>query len=132
MTLPDVPGIVSASELVATVDSIAAQQLGNGMIQWFAGGHADPWNHVEAAMALALAGRVAEAERAYEWLAASQLPDGSWYSYYIGDGVEDSRRDTNNPTSAPYTPNIAPDAPALTTVGFHQILAKLPNKPEKM
>jgi len=95
VTLPDVPGIVSASELAATVDSIAAQQLGNGMIQWFAGGHADPWNHVEAAMALALAGWVAEAERAYEWLAATQLPDGSWYSYYIGDGVEDSRRDTN-------------------------------------
>ena len=39
-----------------------------GMIPWFPGGHADPWNHVEAAMALALGGRRAEAERAYEWL----------------------------------------------------------------
>ena len=95
MTLPHVPGIVTASDLAATVDSIAAEQLTNGMIQWFDGGHADPWNHVEAAMALALGGRVEEAEQAYEWLAATQLPDGSWYSYYLPDRIEDRRRDTN-------------------------------------
>ena len=40
-----------------TVDAIAEWQLPNGMIPWFPGGHADPWNHVEAAMALALGGR---------------------------------------------------------------------------
>ncbi|MGI8753010.1 MAG: hypothetical protein ACR2MN_11985 [Acidimicrobiales bacterium] len=38
---------------------------------------ADPWNHVEAAMALVVAGRVAEAEAAYAWLASTQLADGS-------------------------------------------------------
>ena len=43
-------------------DSIAALQLPSGMILWFPGGHADPWNHVEAAMALSVGGRVAEAE----------------------------------------------------------------------
>ena len=44
------------------------------MIPWFPGGHADPWNHVEAAMALALGGRRAEAERAYEWLVDAAAP----------------------------------------------------------
>jgi hypothetical protein len=95
VTLPDLPGIISAAELAATIDSIAAHQLPDGMICWFEDGHADPWNHVEAAMALALGGRIEAAERAYEWLAGTQLPDGSWYSYYVAGGVEDHRRDTN-------------------------------------
>src|SRR5579872_7125436 len=95
MPLPDVPGIVSAHELAATVDSIAAVQLRSGMIPWFPGGHADPWNHVEAAMALALGGRIPEAEAAYRWLARIQHNDGSWCSYYVDGGIEDARRDTN-------------------------------------
>ena len=64
---------------------IAEWQLPNGMIPWFPGGHADPWNHVEAAMALALGGRRAEAERAYDWLRRLQRPDGSWHQYYLAD-----------------------------------------------
>jgi len=93
--LPDVPGIVTRDELAATVASIAAHQRTDGMILWSHGGHADPWNHVEAAMALALGGRVRAAEDAYQWLEDTQLPDGSWYSYYVAGGVEDYRRDTN-------------------------------------
>ena len=65
---PRVAGVLSASELAQTADSIADWQLPNGMIPWFPGGHADPWNHVEAAMALTVMGRRAEAERAYQWL----------------------------------------------------------------
>jgi len=49
------------------------------------GGHADPWNHVEAAMALLVGGRRADAERAFEWLVAKQRDDGSWHNYYVGD-----------------------------------------------
>jgi len=93
--LVDVPGIITAAELDLTVSSIAALQLPTGMIPWFPGGHADPWNHVEAAMALVLGGRVAEAEAAYGWLADIQLDDGSWYNYYLADAVEEWRRDTN-------------------------------------
>ena len=52
MTLADVPGSATAAELQQTVDAIADWQLPSGMIPWFPGGHADPWNHVEAAMAL--------------------------------------------------------------------------------
>ena len=95
MTLPEVPGLLSSADLESTVGTIAALQLPTGMIPWFPGGHADPWNHVEAAMALVLGGRVEAAEAAYRWLAGIQHDDGSWCSYYLGDGVEDPRRDTN-------------------------------------
>ncbi len=64
MFLRDVPDVVTAAELARTVDAIAEWQLPSGMIPWFPGGHADPWNHVEAAMALDLAGHRAKAERA--------------------------------------------------------------------
>jgi hypothetical protein len=74
---------------------IASVQLPNGMIPWFPGGHADPWNHTEAAMALVLAGRRPRRSRAFEWLAATQLPDGTWCRYYLAEGVEDPRRDPN-------------------------------------
>ena len=93
--LPELPGILSAHQVRATGDVIAELQLPSGQIQWFPGGHADPWNHVEAAMALAVAGRKAEAERAFEWLEAIQHDDGAWFNYYIGDEVEDARLDTN-------------------------------------
>ena len=52
---------LSPAEVAATAEWIAGWQLDNGMIPWFPGGHSDPWNHVEATMALAVAGRWAEA-----------------------------------------------------------------------
>jgi hypothetical protein len=88
-------GLLSGAEISATADWIVSLQLANGMIPWFPGGHADPWNHTEAAMALAVAGRVAEAEAAYGWLASSQLPDGSWCLYHLAEGIEEPRRDPN-------------------------------------
>ena len=66
------------------------------MIPWFPGGHCDPWNHVESAMALDVGGLHHEAEDAYEWLAAVQRDDGSWHNYYWPDGsVEEPKLDTN-------------------------------------
>jgi hypothetical protein len=87
--------VLTRSELDATVDAIASVQLPTGMIPWFPGGHADPWNHVEAAMALAVGGRRREAERAYDWLRAIQRPDGAWHQYYLADRVEEHKLDTN-------------------------------------
>ena len=79
-----------------TIEWLRAVQLRNGMIPWFAGGHADPWNHVEAAMALSVGGAVREAERAFEWLQATQRADGAWHTYYLASGqVEEPRLDTN-------------------------------------
>jgi hypothetical protein len=86
---------VSATELVATVDAIAEWQLPSGMVPWFPGGHADPWNHVEAAMALDLGGRRADAERAYEWLVRMQRRDGAWHQYYLADSIEQDKLDAN-------------------------------------
>src|SRR6478672_7718569 len=79
--IPAVEGLLTGAEVAATVDAIAEWQLPSGMIPWFPGGHADPWNHVEAAMALALGGRTADAERAYDWLVKTQHFDGSWCTY---------------------------------------------------
>ncbi len=95
LRLPDVPGVLSAAEVAVTVDTIAEVQLPSGMIPWWSGGHADPWNHVEAAMALAVGGRRAEAEAAYAWLAREQRPDGAWHQYYLAEGVEDAKLDAN-------------------------------------
>jgi hypothetical protein len=92
---PEVAGILSADDVALTADTIARCQLPSGMIPWFAGGHADPWNHVEAAMALAVAGRRTEAERAYQWLVDKQRPDGSWHQYYLADEVEQDKLDAN-------------------------------------
>lgn len=86
---------VRPSDVAATVDGIAALQLPSGMIPWFPGGHCDPWNHVETAMALSVGGRWHEAERAYRWLLETQNADGSWFNYYVEDGIEDYRLDTN-------------------------------------
>jgi hypothetical protein len=95
MTLPDLPGVLSPAQVSATADTIAALQLPSGQIPWHHGGHADPWNHVEAAMALLVGGRQAAAERAFDWLQSVQHGDGSWCNYYVGDAVEEPRRDTN-------------------------------------
>ena len=78
-----------------TVDAIAAVQHADGCIPWVAGGKTDPWNLVEAAMALDAGGRHEDAARAYAWLHGKQLPDGGWYSYYVGNEVVDRTRDTN-------------------------------------
>jgi hypothetical protein len=94
--LPELPGVLSAEELAVTAEHLVSLQLPNGMIPWFPGGHCDPWNHVETAMALDVAGRGAEAAAAYGWLADIQRPDGSWHNYYSSDGsVEDTKLDTN-------------------------------------
>jgi hypothetical protein len=93
---PHIPGVLSADEVRATGDHLASLQLDSGMIPWFPGGHCDPWNHVESAMALDVAGFHEHAERAYEWLADVQRGDGSWHAYYWSDGsVKDTKLDTN-------------------------------------
>ncbi len=46
-------------------------------------------------MALTVAGLDDEADRAYQWLVDTQLPDGSWFNYYLATGIEDARLDTN-------------------------------------
>ena len=86
---------VSPIDVAAMADFIAGLQKENGEIPWSSGGKTDPWDHVESAMGLSVAGRCREAERAYEWMSDTQFPDGSWWSA-TRDGVpEDKTKDSN-------------------------------------
>ncbi|MXV90378.1 MAG: methyltransferase domain-containing protein [Acidimicrobiia bacterium] len=91
----EVPGLLSRGDVTATAEGIVEWQLDSGLILWFPGGHADPWNHVECAMALDVTGYHAAAERAYDFLAATQRRDGAWHRYYTADGVEEHKLDAN-------------------------------------
>jgi hypothetical protein len=93
--LRDVPDVLSAEQIDASARYLASLQRPDGQIPWFEGGHCDPWNHVEVAMALSACGYLEEARGAYRWLARAQLGDGSWFNYYLGNRVKDARLDTN-------------------------------------
>ena len=95
-----IAGVIGSDELRRSGEHLASLQTSTGMIPWFPGGHCDPWNHVESAMALDLVGLHAEAAHAYDWLVATQRGDGSWHNYYLPDGhddrtIEDPKLDTN-------------------------------------
>lgn len=87
---------MSAPFLQATARYIRRVQHANGAIPWFPGGILDPWDHVEAAMGLSVAGHLDEAEAAYRWLAAHQRPDGAWLAAYQDDAVADGTRAETN------------------------------------
>ena len=57
-------------------------QTATGAIPWFEGGVFDPWNHVEAAMALGVGGHRSAAERAFDRLAETQTCYGAWWGAY--------------------------------------------------
>jgi len=79
--------VLSGEQVRQTVASIAAQQSDDGALPWSRGEQLDPWDSVEAAMALDVGGEHERASAAYRWLASRQRPDGSWASEYR-DGVE--------------------------------------------
>jgi len=87
--------VLTPVQLAQTADSIAAMQEPSGAIPWTTGQHTDVWNHVESAMALLVAGRVEESERAYEWVRATQREDGSWPMKVVAGEVEDASGETN-------------------------------------
>ncbi|MGK5631041.1 prenyltransferase [Streptomyces sp. URMC 123] len=92
------PGVLTAEQAARTVAGILAAQRPDGAIPWFRGHHLDPWDHIEAAMALDAAGEHERAEAAYRWLADHQNPDGSWYAAYADgdpDRPTDRARETN-------------------------------------
>ena len=82
-------------DIEAPAALIARTQRPSGEIPWCDGQKTDPWDHVESAMGLAMAGFLPEARKAYEWLAANQLADGSWYSAYTEGSAKDRTRDAN-------------------------------------
>ena len=93
--LQGVPGILTGAQGAQSGAYLSALQLPTGLVPWFEGGHGDPWNHVECAMALTVSGHLEAAAAAYDWMARHQLGDGSWFNYYLGAHVKDTRLDTN-------------------------------------
>ena len=89
-------GVASTSvDVRAMARFITGLQKENGEIPWSSGGKTDPWDHVECAMGLSIAGCICEAERAYEWMAGTQLADGAWWSATSNGEPEDRTRDSN-------------------------------------
>ena len=82
-------------DIEAPAALIRGIQRANGEIPWCDGQKTDPWDHVESAMGLGVAGYLSEAAKAYEWMAANQLADGSWYSSYMEGVAQDRTRDAN-------------------------------------
>ena len=93
--LPAVAGIVSAADITATARTIEAAQERSGAIPWFPGGHVDPWDHVECAMALSATARTDAAVRAYDYLRHTQRSDGSWPAKVTRSVVVDPAAETN-------------------------------------
>ena len=91
----ELPGVLSTAELRATAEHIASLQLSDGLIPWLDGHYADPWNHVEGAMAMAVCGLRAEAEHAFDWSLRNQAADGSWPMETVGTEVTEASIDTN-------------------------------------
>lgn len=93
--IPYVPGVLTPTQCRQTAESIAATQEPSGAIPWSVGGHTDPWDHIESAMALTAAGLLKPARMAFEWSRRTQRGDGTW-PIQVRDGiVEDPNSDSN-------------------------------------
>ncbi|MBP2455415.1 prenyltransferase/squalene oxidase repeat-containing protein [Mycolicibacterium lutetiense] len=93
--IPGVPGVLTPDDCLQTAQSIAATQESSGALPWFDGGHTDPWDHVENAMALTVAGLIEPARAAFDWCRTVQRPDGSWPIQLRNGVIEDANSDSN-------------------------------------
>jgi hypothetical protein len=89
------PTLLSTAEVAASGAAIAAVQEADGAVPWTVGGHTDTWNHVEAAMALLVAGELDAVDAAWAWVRRTQRRDGSWPLKVVGGAVEDASGETN-------------------------------------
>ena len=93
--VPSVPGVLDEDAVRATGEWLASVQKPNGEIPWFTGGHTDPWDHVESAMGLSVAGQWEAAERGYGFLKDTQRADGSWPVKWQDGQIVDADTDSN-------------------------------------
>ncbi|MBW1990070.1 MAG: phenyltransferase domain-containing protein [Deltaproteobacteria bacterium] len=87
--------IFEAIDLSAMAGAICRLQKPDGEIPWSAGGKTDPWDHVESAMALSVAGYLEEARKAFLWVASRQMEDGGLYASYKNGEPLERRKDPN-------------------------------------
>ncbi len=86
------------SSLNLAKEYILTCQDTEGAIRWYPKGKLDPWDHIEAAMALTIADEIDSAKNAYSWLFRNQNADGSWFAnYYLKDkfAAEQYKVETN-------------------------------------
>lgn len=88
-------GKAFAFDIEAVAGYIANQQYVSGEVPWFKGHKTDPWDHVESLMGLSVGGFISEARKGFDWLAATQLPEGGWYSAYNNGVPVDRTVETN-------------------------------------
>ena len=74
---------------------IARLQRESGEIPWHVDGKTDPWDLVESAMGLNIGGLTESSRQAFQWMAAHQNGNGSWYSSYINGIPDDRTMETN-------------------------------------
>jgi len=89
-------GLFPSEFFQPTIDFILNCQQADGSIPWFEGSYADPWDHTEAAMALSIGGEWDAAAKAYQWLADTQLDDGSWWAAYKAGEIDNGERRESN------------------------------------
>jgi len=78
-----------------SIEYILDVQLPDGSIPWEKEKKLDPWDHVEAAMGLSLAGEGTAANKAFYWMRDNQEADGSWFSEYKEGVVKSSKKESN-------------------------------------
>ena len=78
-----------------SINYILSNQKESGMIYWDEDGKFDPWDHIEAAMALTVYEKTLEARKAYFWLKENQTKEGGWYSEYKLGFPSDRKQETN-------------------------------------
>jgi len=93
--VPAVRGVLTPAQCRQTAQSIAATQESSGAIPWFDGGHTDPWDHIESAMALTAAGLLDQARGGFDWCRTAQRADGSWPIQLRNGVIEDANSDSN-------------------------------------
>ena len=78
-----------------SINFILDIQASDGSISWEQGTKLDPWDHIESAMALTVAGKTEAALKAFEWMQLNQEKEGGWFSEYKS-GVPSKRRMETN------------------------------------
>ena len=78
-----------------SINFILEIQASDGSISWEQGTKLDPWDHIESAMALTVAGKTEAALKAFEWMQLNQEKEGGWFSEYKS-GVPSKRRMETN------------------------------------
>lgn len=87
---------LTSDQIERTGVFIAAQQEPDGGLPWFRDGKMDPWDHVQAAMGLALTRQFERAEAAFRYLVETQERDGAWAAWRERGRITDETHETNH------------------------------------